>query len=173
MSKYLFDESEISKELIILLATFNASKTNHELLNPIANSGGLLTIFYTEWGIIQDNLIATAIKLRIIDDQFKKHFIKPVFLYDNIVGQLTKGKNEPQSLYFREACNKIIHAIKFLPNTSPKNKPERDQHYLPKIDIEGTQGKIKWKAVIDIKKYVCNGLSLIKQYDENWDISCR
>ncbi len=172
MSKYLFDEQEISKELIILLASFNASKTNHELLDPLANSSDLLPVFYTEWRIIQENLIATAIKLRIIDDQFKKHSTKPTFPY-SVIGQLTKAKNKPQSLYFREACNKIIHAIKFSPKTSPKNKPECDQHYLPKIDLEGTQGKIKWKVGLDIKKYVCDALSLIKQYDENWNISSR
>ncbi len=171
MSKYLFDEQEISKELIILLATFNASKANHKLLDPIAHSKDLLLIFYIEWRIIQENLIATAIKLRIVDDQFKKRTIIPSFPYSG-VGQFTEN-GSTETLNFREACNKIIHAIKFSPKTSPKNKPERDQHYLPKIDMEGTQREIDWKAELDIKKYVCDGLSLIKQYDEDWNISSR
>jgi len=172
MSKYLLDEQEISEELIMLLAIFNASKANHKFLDPIANSNILLPIFYTEWRIIQKNLIATAMKLRIIDDQFKKYSTMVVFS-ESLVGWLIEGKNKSKDLFFREACNKIIHAINFLPKTSPENKLECDQYYLPKINLEGIQGNIKWKAEVDIKKYICDGLSFIKQYDENWDISSR
>ena len=172
MNKYLFDEQEISKELVILLAIFNASKENHASLDPIANNNNLLPIFYTEWGIIQENLIVSAIKLRIIDDQFNKHNKKPSFPKD-IVGKLKEGTNQSKDLTFREACNKIVHAIKFSPKTLPNNKPARGQYYLPKINLEGTKDKTKWKVELDINKYVCDGLSLIKQYDEDWDISTR
>ena len=39
--------------------------------------------------------------------------------------------------------------------------------------MEGAKEKTKWKAMLDIKKFVCDGLSLEKQYDEDWDISSR
>ena len=168
MSKYLFDAQEIERELITLLAIVKASKANHDFLDPI---GKLLPIFFVEWGIIQENLIATAIKLRMIDDQFKKNSTQPIFQYET-VGTLKKEKSEI-NLSFREACNKIIHAIKFLPKTAPEKQPERNQYYLEKIVLEGKNGKEKWWAELHINKYVCDGLLLIKQYDEDWSISSR
>jgi hypothetical protein len=171
MSKYLFDEQELSKELVTLLAILQSSQENHKFLDPIANNGKLLPIFFTEWSVIQENLIATAIKLRMIDDQFKNHFTEPSFHF-NVIGSLTQ-ETDDQNLSLREGCNKIIHAIKFLPKTIPESEPERNQWYTKKIGLEGEHNGKTWNAEIDIEKYVCDGLLLIKQYDENWDISSR
>ncbi len=170
MSKYLFDENELSKELITLLAVLQSSKDNHNFFDPIAAKGELLPIFFTEWRIIQESLIASAIKLRMIDDRFKDNSIKPSIYFSN-VGSLQKGSKN-SDLSFRTACNKIIHAIKFIPQTEPDSEPERNQWYTKKIRLEGEYDG-KWKAEIDIEKYVCEGLLLIKQYDENWNISSR
>lgn len=171
MSKYLFDEQEISKELITLLAVLQSSQKNHKFLDSIAENGKLSPIFFTEWGIIQENLIATAIKLRMIDDQFKKHSAEPTFQFDNI-GSLSQGGTN-QNLSLRKGCNKIIHAIKFLPQTQSAAEPEHNQWYTKKIDLEGKYNGEIWNAEIDIEKYVCDGLLLIKQYDEDWNISSR
>ncbi len=170
MSKYLFDEIEVSKELVILLAIFNSSNANHKLLDPLATDN-LLPIYYTEWNIIQEKLISTAIKLRMIDDQFKKLSKEPVFL-NNKTGVL-KTKNKTIDLTLREACNKIIHAVKFSPKNYTRNGLESRKHFLPKVNLEGDYHKKGWKATLDIKKYVSEGLCLVKQYDEDWEISTR
>lgn len=171
MSKYLFDETDISKEFIILISVFNASNANHKLLDPLSPEK-LFPIYYTEWKIIQENIISTAIKLRIIDDQFLKHK-KDFFSTYKEIGTLIKNNNKVKKLNFREACNKIIHATEFLPKTYGKRKIESEKYFQPKIELKGTYQSKEWKAVLDIKKYVTYGLSLLKQYDNDWDINAR
>ena len=172
MSKYLFKEEILSKELTILLSIFNASKKNHDLLDPHVDNSDLLSIFFMEWEIIQEKLITSAIKLRIIDDQFKEHNKSPYFP-KNVVGRIKEGNNKSKELSFREACNKIVHAVKFIPKTHSNKKPIHEIYFISKVYLEGAKEKTKWKAVLDINKFVCDGLSLAKQYDEDWDISSR
>ena len=161
MNKYLFEEEELSKELLILLSVFNSSKINNKILLPLMNSSDILEIFPTEFFLIQENLISSAIKLRVIDDQFIKHS-KNNPISKNIVGSLNE-KSQHKGLIFREACNKIIHAIKFTPVGS--------KFYLPKIILEGEKNDVKWLAKLDIIKYVSCGLQLAKLYDEDWEVS--
>jgi len=172
MSKYLFREVDLSKELIILLSIFNASKINHDLLDPLVDNNDLLAIGFMEWEIIQEKLIASAIKLRIIDDQFKKYNKNPHFP-KIVVGKIKEGNNKSKELSFREACNKIVHAVNFISKTRSNKKPMHEIFFISKVYLEGAKEKTKWKAVLDIDKFVCDGLSLAKQYDEDWDISSR
>ena len=71
-------------------------------------------IFYTEWTLIQELLIGTAVKLRLIDELFRaagKTISYPI----SSVGQLTSiPGGDKVDLSFREACNKIIHAKDFV-----------------------------------------------------------
>ncbi|MBP2027952.1 hypothetical protein J2Z35_001750 [Acetoanaerobium pronyense] len=170
MSKYLFDTETIEKDLVILLSIISSSKYNHQLLNKFVDKD-LLTIHFTEGFIIQEKLISTSINLRMIDDKFKEKDKKIRLPYE-IVGNFFIN-NRQYKLDLREACNKVIHGKKFVPKVEPKKEIQRFQYYLPIINLEGFHGSNYWTVELEIEKYVCNGLSLIKQYDEDWDISAR
>lgn len=68
MSRYLFDEMAIERDVVCLLSIINASEKNHDLLSEYLPGTG---IFYTEWTLIQELLIGTAVKLRLIDELFR------------------------------------------------------------------------------------------------------
>lgn len=163
MSKYLFDEMAIEREIVCLLSIINASSRNHELLSKYLPGAG---IFYTEWTLIQELLISTAVKLRLIDDLFKdagKNMLKPT---DN-VGTLTKACNEdPQGLSLREAYNKIIHAKEFLPQSKVARIVDEfeDREYLPSIKLTGEKDGKTWSATIDLEKYCAYALSVLEEY---------
>lgn len=171
MNKYLFNETEVEKELIVLLSILKASNANHKLLEKLTNDNNIFPITYVEGSIIQEYLIATAIKLRIIDDQFRNNSTSLKLPYEK-VGVLKQGKTE-NDLRFRDACNKIIHAIKFLPQTLPKNKDGQYHYYIEQIILKGELNSDNWEAQIDLDKYVSNGLFLLKKYDDDWNISSR
>ena len=171
MSKYLFDTETIEKDLIILLSIVFLSKFNHQLLDKFVDKE-LLTIHFTEGFIIQEKLISTSINLRMIDDEFKEQD-KKFMLPHEIVGNLFINNRQQRKLDLREACNKVIHAKKFISQTEPTGGIRRFQYYLPIIKFDGFHGSDYWTVELEIEKYVCNGLSLIKQYDDDWDISSR
>ena len=114
MSRYLFDEMAIERDVVCLLSIINASEKNHDLLSEYLPGTG---IFYTEWTLIQELLIGTAVKLRLIDELFRaagKTISYPI----SSVGQLTSiPGGDKVDLSFREACNKIIHAKDFVPQS--------------------------------------------------------
>lgn len=164
MSRYLFDEMAIEREIICLLSIVNASGKNHELLSKHLPEVG---IFYTEWTLIQELLISTAVKLRIIDDLFKNAG-KSVTKSTDIVGTLAKACNDnPQDLSLREACNKIIHAKEFLPQSKVARIIDdfEDREYLPSIKLTGKKGGKTWSATIDLEKYCTYALSVLDDYN--------
>ena len=172
MSKYFFDEMDIERELIILLGIVSASKYNHLLLDAISREGLLLPIHYAEGYIIQEKLISSAIKLRMIDDVFKNTHNTPRLPFST-VGTLTTTAAREDGLKLREACNKIIHAKKYLPQNEPTDEHENYQFYVPTIILEGDINGSGWSVILDLEKYVCNGLSLLKYYDEDWELKSR
>lgn len=164
MSRYLFDEMAIERDIVCLLSIINASRRNHELLSKYLSGAG---IFYTEWTLIQELLISTAVKLRLIDDLFKDAG-KSTSKSTSGVGTLTKSCNEnPQSLSLREACNKIIHAKEFLPQSKVARVIEdfEDREYLPSIKFTGEKDGKTWSATIDLEKYCAYALSVLDDYN--------
>ena len=163
MSRYLFDESAVEGDILCLLSILNASEQNHDLLAAYCGIG----IFYTEWTLVQELLIRTAIKLRLIDDLFKRAG-KPIDYSISSVGYLTSDTDEIASdLPFREACNKIIHASDFEPQLKVSRiiDNHEDRVYLPSIKLKGQQSKSMWTAYIDIPKYCICALTLLRNYD--------
>ena len=66
-----------------------------------------------------------------------------------IDGSKTK---EPETLDFRQACNKILHASKVNPDvTKPSSGLASPLTNL--VHLYGTQGKKNWHAVIDIQQF--------------------
>ena len=120
-------------------------------------------------------MISLAIKLRILDDLFrenKQQYILPF----NSVGSLTEDSSKKE-LTFREACNKIVHALKFQPQTKPaQNSPDyliKDAYYIPLTRLLGEKGKKKWETEIDMHRFLLSALALTKAYEDNWSISSR
>ena len=75
--------------------------------------------------------------------------------------------NEPNcinKLSFRESCNKIIHCLEYQTNRT-------DKSLTSIIIVKGIKGKSHWTTELECIKFIINGLYLIKEYDENWDIS--
>jgi hypothetical protein len=166
MSRYLFDEDDLSKKVITLLSIINASKGNHCLLAPHEKAKQIYSIFYFEWSIIQDTLIHLAIQFRLIDDLFtkeKKIYELPYFS----VGNLTTNK-VINSLSFRESCNKIVHAVKFEPVIE-----EAFSSYSNQIILKGNKGNSEWIAELDILKFCINALAFTNLYEDDWDIKSR
>ena len=164
MEKYIFQTESIENALITLLSVVNAIKINHTILKSHESDGTILPIFIIENQIIQEKLIYSAIKIRMIDDQYWTN--KSNRIYDKRVGDLII-ESKTLELDLREACNKIIHAdkIKFYKDFN---------NHKNIIEYAGKDQKNNdWVANINISEYCINGLALLKQYDENWDISSK
>lgn len=71
------------------------------------------------------------------------------------------------NLSFREACNKIVHAKDFAPQSKVSKIVDdfEDRVYLPFIKLVGKKGKSNWNAIIDIGKYCTCALTLLNIYD--------
>lgn len=164
MSRYLFDEMAIERDIVCLLSVINASGKNHSLLSQYLPGAG---IFYTEWTLIQELLIGTAVKLRLIDDLFKDAGKTVSYAIDNI-GTLTSiHDRESTSLSFREACNKIIHAKEFLPQSRVVKIVDgvEDREFLSTIKLIGKKDGVIWNATIEIEKYCACALVFLDDYD--------
>ena len=169
MSRYLFDESAVEGDILCLLSILNASEQNHHLLAEYSEIG----IFHIEWMLVQELLIRTAIKLRLIDDLFNRAG-KPIDYSISSVGYLTSDTDETNEtnetksdLCFREACNKIIHASDFDPQLKVARiiNNHEDKVYLPFIKLKGQKNRSVWIAHIDISKYCICALTLLRRYD--------
>lgn len=169
MSRYLFDETSIERDVISLLSIVHASKQNHDLLATYLPSTG---IFYSEWNLIQELLLQTAVKLRLIDGLFWDANKSIPYPLDS-VGTLVMAGSE-QALSFREACNKIIHAKDFVPQSQVERITDgyADRAYLPKIKLIGQKGSFSWEATVDVPQYCVCALKLLDEYDMS-DVSCR
>lgn len=164
MDKYEFEHSHLARELTILLSVLNASAQNNLLVRK-HNEIHPKTVFpirFTEWEIVQEYLISSAIKLRIIDDKFKNAAKSKQSHTENVglfLGQHDFPTN--QGLPLREACNKIVHAQKIEIDT-----PVGDYHLNPTIFLEGEYNG-HWKVELNVQRYVCSGLAFIKLYEED------
>ena len=148
------------------MCILNASEQDHHLLAVYSEIG----IFYIEWTLVQELLIRTAIKLRLIDDLFNRAG-KPIDYSISSVGYWTSDTDETNEtksdLCFRAACNKIIHASDFDPQLKVARiiNNHEDKAYLPFIKLKGQKNRSVWIAHIDISKYCICALTLLRRYD--------
>jgi hypothetical protein len=175
MSKYLLDEQALEREIIILLSIVNASQINHKALEISIEKNYTADILYGEWNIMQNFLISIAIRLRIIDDMFQKEKEKYEVPFD-VIGSLVEG-DKSSELIFRNACNKIIHAMNFQPSvkqeSDTRNGVKTFSYFEPLIKLSGIKENKEWKAEIDLQKFLISALALTHAYDESWKISSR
>ena len=124
-------------------------------------------IFYIEWTLIQELLIGTDVKLRLIDELFRESG-RPISYSISSVGKLILDSGENTvNLSFREACNKIVYAKDFAPQSKVSKIVDNfeDRVYLLYIKLVGKKEKSNWNAIIDIGKYCTCALTLLDIYD--------
>jgi len=162
MEKYLFDIENVERRLIETLNIINSSKINNILLTNHINQKLIFNPIFEEKKIIEENIIITAINIRMILDRFCKANRKLVFPY-NTVGEFVESSKH-EVLDLKEACNKIIHCLQY-------EILSEDNVLLSEIKIYGEKGNKQWHVKLDGIKYIINGLFLLKEYDEDWALS--
>jgi len=165
MDTYEFEHAQIARELLILNSILIASPQNNLLQKN--HKAVIPPIRFSERELVQEYLISSAIKIRIIDDKFRNAKFQ-VTLEAGEIGEFLDEKDIPTNeiLDLREACNKIVHARKFEIQESVGG-----HHLEPTIILEGIHGRKHWKVELDIQKYVRAGLTFINVYEQHPSIN--
>ena len=160
-SSYIIDGNLITLELYRLLSIFYASEkfatintTNHD--DPVS-----ILLGYQDSEITRI-LTSSAISARIIDDRDDRYLGE----HSTSCGQLIPDLNNPNShiaLTLREACNKIIHAIKIHYDITELATGLR--YVNPTIYYYGRFKGKEWKATLDVEEYVFNYVTYIAQFN--------
>jgi hypothetical protein len=155
MTNYPITAEALDLEIYHLSCFFAASR---ELIDLSKTYGSLKSLINTfELAEVSKKIISIAVTLRSsLDCIAPKSKLKEVS--KNKTGILVKDIKEgiEQTLEFREACNKIIHAtdIEFFNNSNPDNGLEWS------LSLFGNyQGK-QWKASLDVLKFIDNAHKL-------------
>lgn len=101
-------------------------------------------------------LIALAAMLRNTMDSWSKHRRDRVDKGAGAVGIIKPNSNKPKErepLYFREACNKIIHAEHINFDVSRRGAEEHPTLF-PIVHLYGKRGDLAWKAELKIDQFV-------------------
>lgn len=104
-------------------------------------------------------LLQLAVSYRTLDDQFEGHpdfdtFRRKQHQTHESFLTVYDGKRIPDTL--RECCNKIIHTTDFRPVYDNGSQPRDEGVYFMtgEIELEGTKGRSKWSASIDVFKFL-------------------
>jgi hypothetical protein len=148
---------DIREALYNLLVGFHGSHVIHKLAKASSDDHDVVLglISDVEEVFLQEKMIYAAIRLRILDDYLLS---KSCLEYEAksagwIVGGLGELSAHRSDLDLREACNKIIHADLFnwiVFGTSETN----NEGLAPRVNLYGKRGKKKWRASIDILKFI-------------------
>ncbi len=133
-------------ELHRLLSIFMASKSFAFLKS--SGRSVIQKIQEVEEGEITRILLYLAIIARVVDDREGRVF--EVVGSDCGLLQKNLDLDATQCLDLREACNKIIHAKKIEFDV---DKVGSEKFLNPSIYLYGEQGKLKWKANLDVVKF--------------------
>ena len=101
-------------------------------------------------------LVSIAVISRNHMDQNGWHPIKVPGLPADEVGVLCsdwENKGALAPLSFREACNKVIHAIKITFEAN-QNSDYKTSYLLPTLHLYGDKQRICWKATLDVPKFL-------------------
>jgi len=70
-----------------------------------------------------------------------------------ILKNLVSQKDVETTLSFREACNKLVHCLSINFHYAAE-KPQKGMALVPRVHLYGTKGKEKWKATIEIDRFI-------------------
>jgi hypothetical protein len=148
---------DIRKALYNLLVGFYGSHAIHKIAkaNDDDSNEILGLISDTEESFLQEKMIYAAIRLRILDDYIlsKSPAGYATEAAKWIVGGFGPLSSPPQDLDLREACNKIIHAELFNWVVFGRSQTN-NQGLVPRVVLYGKRRNQKWRASIDILKFV-------------------
>ena len=155
MSKIVFDVGYLEERLLAAAAILCFEKHKRPDYPHVEKTYSNVSVL-SSWWYIEKTLMLVVPALRIILDFYKEAKAKLEYRYNEV----EKG------LDYREACNKIIHALDIC--------PEKVDGYLTGlVFLKGKKNNKTWDAEIDLNKFIANSLYILVQYDENWAISSR
>lgn len=97
-------------------------------------------------------LISCAAGLRILFDQRPQGPMNEQRDCGKLFPNWATDPAKVEVLTLREACNKIIHAIRFdvvIPDAAI-NPDEEGAHYLPRLYLYGSKGRNDWRAELSL-----------------------
>lgn len=148
---------DIRKALYNLLVGFHGSNAIHKIAKASDDDHDVILglISDTEETFLQEKMIYAAIRLRILDDYILSRSPPDYNAHAAawIVGGLDDLSNPSVNLDLREACNKIIHAELFNWVVFGKSQTH-NEGLAPRVMLYGKRGKKKWRASINILKFV-------------------
>lgn len=157
---YNFEVEEVRLELYRLLNQFLAEEklaahknSDEWLLHAVDIVGHFFDVE------TQRILIQAAVVARIKDDNEEESRLK-LGKFETTCGTLTEDLDEPidVQLSLREACNKIIHALKFHYDMEDQSGTNIIN---PVVYLYGRKGRKEWKAslnIIDFVKHYINNV---------------
>lgn len=158
--------ADLEKDLWTLLSVVGASEKNHDLISSEPVKDHLPHgLWPTEEGIVEEIVISTAVRMRMVEDKFVSKDIEasypypPSEMFQLESGSLTKADNKKSGL--RVICDKLIHA------------EEIDYKDYESVVISGTNNKEGWSLEFSLTRYALSGLSLASQYEDTWEVSSR
>lgn len=166
---HVFDGNVILLELYRLLATVLADRAIVQLItNKHVPTDPVAFLLGLQQDELPRLLLNTAVMLRARHDIHTMSGGKAAVsgsAATKTCGTLAwLGKDETEELSLREACNKIIHAEAVRFERAPvrlEHLPYEDVHHLvPVLALEGTHGKKKWRAAVNIVEYVRLGATI-------------
>ncbi|TKJ38641.1 MAG: hypothetical protein CEE38_02760 [Planctomycetes bacterium B3_Pla] len=145
----------LEREVYWLAAVFAASSTLHRLA-PDEDDNELDKLrLHFEISEASRLLISVAVMLRnLMDAQSSEMLELSIRKMDMIVGHYTIGKKRrKKDLTFREACNKLIHALHINFDMAGMNK-KKLCYLRPKVYLYGDFRDEDWRAVVDVTKFI-------------------
>ena len=149
------DTITLEREVYWLATVFAASSTLHQLA-PDEDDNELDKLrLHFEISEASRLLISVGVMIRNLMDAKSPEMLE---LYirkkDMIVGHYTIGKKRrKKELTFREACNKLIHALRINFDMAGRNKKKLG-YLRPKVYLYGEFRDEGWRAVLDVTKFI-------------------
>ena len=109
-------------------------------------------------------LIETAIQMRITQERFINEVPDKLRkIAESEVGALWQPTSSPEScpLLLREACNKIIHAEKIMPQSSG-DTPDGRRTFTSTIHLSGDHNAVPWRATLEVPRFVAEAFGIAK-----------
>jgi hypothetical protein len=156
-----------------ILRELDAVAAEREAENEkLAEDDVQLAVFHQEMIVTESSteLLHLAIALRTYDDQMKEgpHGDRyATHIANNSDGNGLIGNTDDQERFnFRDACNKIVHAIKLnlIRERFERTYGDRELEFeslTGELELVGKRGKAQWNAVLWLQPFIATVLTVI------------
>ena len=147
---YPYESPHIEMEIYRLIACVSASRSFSEGLSDASDGPRWMYLKRAEFGEICRILVSVAAILRnTLDAGYSgEEATRPVGLIHSDIDNM----KEPETLVFRQACNKILHAFKVHADVEDPSQGIKSP-LTSLIHLYGEQNGKTWHAIIDIKSF--------------------